>query len=344
MRREEKDQKRRVHILDDYFHGNSKREDIKGVLEILGGEEAKKDGSVERVMQKHWHESRDKKLLDKAESSEILDNIHHRINLWEEKHSMRRVVRLSKILVRAAAVLLIPALAGLLWFYQARETLKDKLVVYNEVYTPLAAQTRFILPDSSVVWLNSGSRLRYPLLFTGKKREIILEGEGYFQVKHDPSRPFVVRTKTMDVVAYGTCFNIMAYPDDPLIRATLIWGKVRVIKNSTGTNVFLHPSTQAVLDTVTGKMNVISVNPRFYTSWRKGELIFKKEPLELVAHKLERWFNCSIYIEDDQLRKYKYTGTIDMETLREVLDLMKITTPMKYRYNREKRQVWLEPI
>jgi ferric-dicitrate binding protein FerR (iron transport regulator) len=342
--RNEKEKKEGLHILDDFFHGRSAKEEIKEALEILGNEKAEKDESVVRAMEKHWNESKDQKLLGEKETVNVLGNIHHRINLWEEKYSMRRVVRLSKMLIHAAAVLLIPALAGLLWFYQARENLKDRLVIYNEVYTPMAAQTRFILPDSSVVWLNSGSRLRYPLLFTGKEREVFLEGEGYFKIKHDPSHPFVVKTKTMDVVAYGTCFNVMAYPDDPLIRTTLIRGKVKVIKNSTRQEVYLRPNTQAVLDTVTGKMNIIRVQPRYYTSWRKGVLIFKKEPLELVAHKLERWFNCKIYIEDDQLRKYKYTGTIDMETLREVLDLMRITTPMKYRYLQDKRLVWLEPL
>ena len=332
-------------LLDDFFYGRiGKREEIKKLFQVLKERDAKKDIEVEQVMRKHWHDSKEKRFLDEEESVKILGNIHHRINLLEEGRATRLIVRLSRVLLRAAAVLLIPTLAVAFWFYKEHNTLARKMIVYNEVYTPLAAQTRFILPDSSVVWLNSGSTLRYPLLFTGKKREVYLAGEGYFEVKHNPSRPFVVKTKKMDVVAYGTSFNIMAYPDDPVVHTTLIRGSVKVIKKSTGKEICLSPSSQAVLDTVTGKMYVIRVKPRYYTSWRRGRLIFKKEPLELVAHKLERWYNCKIHIEDDQLRKYQYTGMIDMETLREVLDLMKITTPMKYRYNRKQREVWLEPI
>ena len=334
-----------LQLLDDLFHGRlRKREEILKIFRFLKDEKAGCDVEVEKVMRKHWLESKEKESLDEAESARILGNIHHLINLREESRRKRLIVRLSGGLMRAAAALLIPVLAVTFWFFNEHKALQKKMVAYNEVYTPLAAQTRFILPDSTVVWLNSGSKLRYPLLFKGKNRVVYLSGEGYFEVKHDPSRPFVVKTGKMELVAYGTSFNFMAYPDDPVIRATLITGKVKVIKKNTGEGFFIQPSEQVVMDTITGQMHVIKVQPRFYTSWRQGQLIFKGEPLEMVAHKLERWYNCKINIKDDQLRKYKYTGTIDMETLPEVLDLMKITTPMKYRYDREKREVWLEPM
>ncbi|NOX85490.1 MAG: FecR family protein [Chlorobi bacterium] len=217
-------------------------------------------------------------------------------------------------------------------------------ITYNEIYTPMSAQTRFLLPDSTVVWLNSASTLRYPLSFTGKTREVILTGEGYFDVVKNPKKPFVVQTKKINVIAYGTSFDVMAYPDDPKVAATLVKGKIKVVKKNTGKYFDLKPSSQAVLDTVTGKMTVSKVETRFYTSWKDGKLIFKSEPMEIVVHKLERWFNCKIHIQNDQLKKYKYTGTIEMETLREVMELIKITTPIKYKYDKDTREIWIEPI
>ena len=90
-------------------------------------------------------------------------------------------------------------------------------------------------------------------------------------------------------------------------------------------------------------MVVSQVDTRFFTSWKDGKLIFRNEPLEIVAHKLERWFNCTIYIQDKGLKNFRYTGNIEMETLRELLELISITTPIKYTYKQETREIWLEP-
>ncbi len=338
-----KETKRITELLDEYYHNRVRMEKIREVILQLGN---KKDlEEVESVMKKHWREEKRTGLLGEKEYEMLLDGIHHRINRLEEEKSGKATVRMARFLMKAAAVLFLPLFITTFFLLNNRTGKKvPTSIAYNEIYTPLAARTRFLLPDSTVVWLNAGSSLRFPLVFTGKTREVYLRGEGYFDVAKNHRKPFVIHTKRLDVTALGTSLDVMAYANDRTVRTTLIEGKVKVEKKSTGTYVFLKPSMQAVMDTVTGKLRMAEVETRYYTSWKEGKLIFRHEPMEAVAHKLERWFNCTIYIENDKLRKYKYTGTIEMETLREVLNLIQITTPMKYKYDRDTREVWLKPM
>ena len=339
-------------LSDDFFHNRIPVGYLEEAIRIL----AEKPGSVDidQLMRKHWREKSTREMPNEKEFIVLLDNIHHRINLIEESktrtlpregHLNGRFGNVLRILTRIAAILFIPLLLSSLLYFakQLNRNEETKSISYSEIYTPMAAKTKFLLPDSTIVWLNSDSKLIFPTSFTGKTREVSLTGEGYFEVSENPDVPFIVKTAKINVTALGTSFNVMAYPDDHEVKTTLVSGKVKVDKISTGTYFNLKPSCQVVLDTNTGKMLVSQVDTRFYTSWKDGKLIFRNEPLEIVVHKLERWFNCTIYIEDSELKNFRYTGNIEMETLRELLELINITTPVKSTYNQETREIWLEP-
>ncbi len=335
--------KRLTILIDEYYHNKVGWEEFQELIRYLVNEQNLLE--IERVMKKHWGEEKKIDLLKEKDYEILLDGIHHRINRLEERKSEKVTVRIARVLMKAAAVLFLPF--AITTFFLFKNPAGEKVsapIAYNEIYTPLAARTRFLLPDSTVVWLNSGSSLKFPLVFNGKTREVFLSGEGYFDVAKDHEKPFIIHVKGLDITALGTSLDVMAYREDRTVKTTLVEGKVRVEKKSTGTCVYLKPSMQAIMDTVTGKLSMAEVETKYYTSWKEGILVFRHEPMESVAHKLERWFNCTIYIKSDKLRKYKYTGTIEMETLREVLNLIQITTPMKYKYDQNSRRVWLEPI
>ena len=341
-----------VKLIDDFFHHRIPAGYVEEAIRLLA--EKPGDEDIDQLMKEHWKEKSTRKMPNEKEFSIILDHIHHRINLIEEKKigTLHRkgvvkgkYAKVITILSKVAAVLFIPLMVSSLLYFtkQINNNNNNKSISYSEVYTPMAAKTKFILPDSTVVWLNSGSTLNYPTAFTGKTREVVLSGEGYFEVSENPDVPFIVKTAKMNVTALGTSFNVMAYPGDPEVTTTLVTGKVKVNKLSAGTYLHLDPSDQVVKDVITGKMVVSQVDTYYYTSWKDGKLIFRNEPLEIVAHKLERWFNCTIYIKDNGLQNFRYTGNIEMETLREVLELINITTQVKYTYKQESREVWLEP-
>lgn len=310
---------------------------------------------LDSVMKQHWEENNNHHTLSEENFTLLLNKLHHKINLIEEsngkllnqEHSQRnKYSKTLRILIRTAAVLFIPLLIAsiLIVSDSLNKDIENTRLTYREVYTPFSAKTRFVLPDSTVVCLNSDSKIEYPITFTKEIREVYLSGEGYFEVSHSPDIPFIVKTDHVNVSVFGTEFNIMAYANEPKVTTTLVNGMIEVEENFKGKSHSIKPDEQYSFDIKSGRSTVELVNVEYYTSWKEGKITFKSESLDVVARKLERWFNCKIYIEDTDLKKFKYTGTIEMETLREVLELINLTTPTKTRYKKETREIWIEPL
>ncbi|MEE4287339.1 MAG: FecR family protein [Mariniphaga sp.] len=208
--------------------------------------------------------------------------------------------------------------------------------VQQKISAPYGARTQFMLPDSSIVWLNSGSELLFPSNFYSK-RGVTLTGEAYFEVKKG-EMPFLVSTVYGDVKVKGTSFNVKAYRDD-LFETTLVKGQVNVLAKK-GDEVALLPGYQAVY-TKNG-FNVNKVETEMHTSWTKGQLIFRKEHLPKMAHRLERWYNVKIELDNDtRLEDIHYTATIEMESFSEVLNLLKVTAPVDYTWDEKTRVIKL---
>jgi len=158
--------KKITELVDEFYHNRIRMEEIRDVILQLGSEKDLEE--IEKVMKKQWWEEKRTGLLEEKEYKLLLDGIHHRINVLEEEKSGRTTVRMARIFMKAAAVLFIPLLFVTVFLLNNRGGNKvPSAIAYNEIYTPMAARTRFLLPDSTVVWLNSGSSLRYPLAFTG---------------------------------------------------------------------------------------------------------------------------------------------------------------------------------
>jgi ferric-dicitrate binding protein FerR (iron transport regulator) len=184
------------------------------------------------------------------------------------------------------------------------------------------------------VWLNAGSSISFPGKFDGKTRSVKLIGEAYFDVKADQI-PFLVETPRFTVNVLGTAFDVMAYEGEPA-SVTLERGKVE-LQNEGKSLGFLDPGQQAQFSQGSDKINIDKVESEIFTSWKENRLIFQSEPLELLAKRLERWYNLTIVISDPSLNSLKVTGKIEVESFSEVLDLMEYTLPIKYQYNKNER-------
>lgn len=338
-------------LIDKLFHDKLTEVEVKEAIHYLA--EDKNSVDLDSIMKEHWEKNKCQNTLSEEDFVLLLNKLHHKINLIEENnrklknqvHSQRyKYSRTLGILTRVAAVLFIPLLLASILIVS--DSLKNKIentkMAYFEVYTPLAAKTHFVLPDSSVVWLNSGSNLKYPTSFSKEVREVYLSGEGYFEVKHNPDIPFIVKTDKVNISVYGTEFNIMAYSNEPLVTATLVAGSIKVEENDNGNSLYVMPEQQFSLNKTTGNHSLEKIDVQSYTSWKDGKITFNNESLDVVARKMERWFNCKIYLDDTDLKQYKYTGTIEMETLREILELISLTTPIKTKYKKETREIWIE--
>lgn len=213
---------------------------------------------------------------------------------------------------------------------------ENQTAVQQKMSTPNGARTQFMLPDSSLVWLNSGSEILFPSNFDGE-RLVQLTGEAYFEVKKGET-PFLVSTVYGDVEVKGTSFNVKAYRDD-FFETTLVGGTVNVLAEK-GNEVTLRPGYQAVY--IKNRFQVDKVETDIHTSWTEGRLIFRKEYLPKMVHRLERWYNVKIELDNDKrLEDIHYTATIEMESFSEVLNLLKVTAPVDYTWNEETRVIKL---
>jgi ferric-dicitrate binding protein FerR (iron transport regulator) len=244
-------------------------------------------------------------------------------------------------LTRIAAILFIPLLVTtLLYCFQNNST--KNLQSYSEIYAPYGTRTNFYLPDGSTGRLNGGSSLRFPTQFRGKSRDVQLTGEAYFNVTPNPQKAFIVSTGKIDVKVFGTSFNVIAYADEQTTEVTLESGKVEVFKkinNSIESLGLLNPDESFIYNSLSDSSEINSVNTTEKLSWLDGKLTFKYEPFEEVVRKINRWYNVNIVIKDDVLKTYIYYGTFQDETLDEILKLLQITAPIRFKdLPRERKQ------
>jgi len=310
-----------------YLNGTCTPEEFSVVLEAFCAEES--DVVMSAEMLKLWKETLNTAIMNK-ENSQLLDKIHHRIAL-EESKTVTRKISLYKNLLRVAAVLVIALLGTTILFHnQSNSQLYSEVI--EKVSTPYSARTNFKLPDGSEVWLNSGSTISFPKQF-GSQRDVVLVGQAFFKVVKD-GKHFVVKTGSGSVEVMGTSFDVKAYHNENF-QTTLVEGSVK-IKNNFEQVALLQPGQQSIISS-DNTISLSNVNTDLSTSWKDGKLIFEKEPFQNVAKSLERWYNLKIELDGEKLKTLGYTGTIEMETLGELLELINTTTPIKYNFDNKSR-------
>lgn len=203
----------------------------------------------------------------------------------------------------------------------------------NHLFVPFGRNSSIKLPDGTLAFLNAGSQLDYPDTFEGNKREVSLSGEGYFEVKHNAEKPFIVKTYKMDVEVLGTKFNLSAYASDNIIETILVEGKVKLKKTGfslLNTDQILTPNQRAAYYPEDGKTNISEVDVNNYISWRDGYLNFETLALNRVVKRLERYYNIRIIMEDPFLGMKTISGKLSLnEEPERVLDVLAKTASIK---------------
>lgn len=186
---------------------------------------------------------------------------------------------------------------------------KEKLK-YNTIAVGRGGEYQLILSDGTKVWLNSESKLRYPVAFGGDVRNVELEGEAYFSVSKDIKRPFKVKTEYGTVKVLGTSFNVMAYKNEDVFQATLVSGAVQLTEKS-GNSVKLKPGQQGIILKGDKKIKVREVDTDYYCSWTNDELLFENVTLDELMIKLGRWYDFEVFYQNKELRNLRFSGGID---------------------------------
>ena len=218
--------------------------------------------------------------------------------------------------------------------YRKSKNLNNELI-YNYLTIPKGGQFFVELSDGTKVWLNSDSKLKYPVSFIkGNPREIeLVYGEAYFEVsksiKHNGDG-FILKTNEQSINVLGTMFNVKAYRDENEIITTLIEGSVRV-SNHINKSV-LKPGQQSKLSQARNDFEISTVEIEEFVSWRKGEFSFTNKPLKEIMRVLSRWYDVDIFIKNEEMKGVGFTGVISkQQSLEYILEIIQKTNNMSYK-------------
>lgn len=223
-------------------------------------------------------------------------------------------------------------------------SLIDDTLVYNstknnstpslhKVTVPNSKIFTIVLPDKSKVMLNSGSTLKYLNNFSNaKRRNVLLEGEAYFEVTKNKKLPFIVHTKDLNVKVLGTKFNVSSYQNDKNSSVFLEEGSVSINKSSEGINpeksIILKPKQRLIIQKK--QLIINEVSTKKYVAWKKRELYFKNDRFEDIVKKMERYYDMTINLKSTDLNENRYTGTFTTETIDEILLVFKELSNFNY--------------
>jgi transmembrane sensor len=183
---------------------------------------------------------------------------------------------------------------------------KDGSDAMTTLSIPQGVDRRLTLSDSTKVWVNASTRLSFPLRFTGKTREVTLDGEAYFEVTHDQTKPFIVHTDGMNVQVLGTSFNVHAYKGEKM-QTSLVEGKIEA--TLANEKILLEPGKAAVIES--GALKKMEFDESMVLAWMKGSYFFGNETIRDIAPTVDRWFGYKLVWSDDAVAAIRFTGALE---------------------------------
>jgi ferric-dicitrate binding protein FerR (iron transport regulator) len=296
-------------------------------------------------------------IADEDADSEA--HFRHILNSAASETEEPEPVYRSRTLYLRSFLAVAAVLAGVIlfsWLYIRSQHGVPELSRIETIAKP-GAKSRLLLPDGSVVWLNSGSRISYPANFTDSLREVELEGEAYFDVAKDAKRPFVVLTRDINIKVLGTVFNVKCYPEDNKTEATLVRGLVQILKKGGSQQevLLLHPHEKVVVNrapesvssnTASNNMIIKQLKERMKDTsmaeiaWVYNKLVFDGEDFREMAAEIERWYNVKIVINDSTVAGYRFHAKFENESITEVLSALRLSQPFTFKINNNEVNIY----
>ena len=271
--------------------------------------------------------------MDSKHITRDFKKVKHQIHNTSKKFRFQNLVKYAAIIIIAIAI-------GYFINYIKNFSLPQEAAI-NEVFVPNGNRSLIILPDSSQVWLTNGSKITYPEFFTGNRRNVTLEGEGYFKVSHNFNKPFIVNLGKERIKVLGTEFSVIAYPDDNILQVDLLSGRVELDIND-GSNpekfksYILNPQHSLVLDKTSGNLENIGLPDSFYKYWQEGIYEFEDETFANLAKKIERIFGVEV-------KKQTFTGAFFIDSnIYTIIETFKRASKTPFEYTINNNQIHLK--
>ena len=281
------------------------------------------------ALMREWEREWKQRHVPSADVLRSLARLNGKIERRENRIRARR--RWLRFSAAAAVLILISA-------FTTRHLIhtEDPVQMFS-VQAPQGTNSRISLPDGSQVWLNAGSTLNYRSDFNRSSRDIGLSGEAYFEVTHNPRRPFVVEFEGGEIQVLGTSFNVKAYRDDDIVAVTLDEGRV-VLDDRRGGRFELSPSEQLLYDRRSGEVRIVrGADAMRYSIWKDDVISFRDTPLAEVLETLSRWYDVRFETDGQPDRPISYTFATDNTLLDSVLREMELISPV--RFERTKTEI-----
>lgn len=264
--------------------------------------------------------------------TEAEQNTHNNIHFWSKKTLYVEAFKVAAIFIVAFLVVryVFPG------FLPSTE-----IAQMQTIRVPAGQRAEITLADGTQVWLNAKTTLSFPTQFLGNEREVKLDGEGFFDVTHNKSKPFVVKTSGYNVKVWGTKFNLIAYSGEKNFETSLLEGAVEVLKEGSSHGILLKPNEQVKFNN--NRLVISSVNDMDQFLWREGIISFDNAYFTELINKLELYFDLQIEIRDTKALNYRFTGKFRMKDgVEHILKVLQLKNKFNYHIDEKSNKIIIE--
>lgn len=309
-----------------YFSSKNSEKDESYINNVFCDDEKEQD--LKSLLSGQFDEILTEEVSEKKNLDHILYKIHYEINSKLSTQKNRKFDAILKWTQRLASIIVLPIVVFIGIHMYNESNLKNEAWV--EIKSPAWSKVQFCLPDGTKGWLNSNSSIKYNGDFK-TNRQLSLNGEAFFDVFKDKNSPFIVTADEISVKVLGTRFNITSYENEKNIEVVLEEGKLVFLNEAKNKSYTMKPNDLVMYDKSHKTFTTEVVQSNKYVSWIEGKLIFRNDPLDVVAKKLERWYNIDVDVNVSLAENLRLRATFVNEGLEEVLELMKRTMPIDCR-------------
>lgn len=349
------------YLLGRYENNRCSREELEELFDYINNAR-NSDDALMRMVKKIYDD------ISKSHPSFIYVDESGRLMLSEpkearflqedEKKATKKRRRLPVLVVFLTAVVM---LSASVWLTRKNSSThsgvqQGDIITLTKTFSKTAEQKFLLLPDSTEVWLNAASSLEFPDHFSDNKREVFLNGEAFFKVKHSQKRPFIIHTQKMNIKVLGTTFNVKSYDGDNSSETSLINGSIEVtLQSDPERKIILKPADKLVITNdvveVSGpkkkkkideplitikKINYLPADSTVIeTSWVDDRLIFRNKPFWEITVEMERKYGIPFRFDSPEVRQLMFDGNFKQESVEQVLKALKLANAFSYRTLRD---------
>jgi len=312
--------------IENYYKGEYTPQDETYINQVFTDEHQVK--ALRGLLSAQFRELFEQKEEIPVNLDHILHKIHYDINMRARRRNPRLLGTVARWALSAAGAVLLPVV--IFWGIKNHQETTLPEESWVEIMAPAWTRAQFSLPDGTTGWLNSNSSIKYQADFI-HDRQVTLSGEAFFDVANDNRKPFAVCMPEATVTVLGTRFNIASYDNEKTVEVVLEEGKLSFTDNSTSQSVTMNTNDLVVLDKARRSFSGEVVNPMKYTSWTDGKLVFRNDPLDVIARRLERWYNIEVELNVTGHEDIRWRATFQDDNLEEVLRLLQRSLHIDYR-------------